>query len=244
MNLDDIFATIKDLICAPFPIFFVIISIASWFFHTRKRRKHIFELKMLAAENGWQFYSEFDFPFLRELARFAGKVERGIFGESWDSPFLQKSRNAIQGNLGGGNFAVFEQRYYTGAGKYRTEWTMTVFAIELKDMNLPVFYLEPDSFDNFSMFPSDKKPDINFYHINPKFSGKYLLYGPDERRVRDLFSPSLLHFFEQIPFVRIIAGGRYLIIYEVSSKYGLSPHRTIENLNILDAVANAFKYRR
>jgi len=245
MNPDNIFPIIKvsfyilcaALILAAFIVIFII--------KDHNRKKHTTELKAMAAKNGWKFYDLFDFPFLRELAYYTGKVKDGMLQENFNNPFLEKSRNVIQGNKNRRNFAVFEQRYYSGAYRAGTmrrhERTLTVFAVELKEMNLPVFCLEPDSFDYFSPI-GVKNPDINFYHSHPKFSSNYLLYGRNENQIKNLFLPSVLAFFEQSPLLRMIAGGRYLVIYQ-NTKQILAPYQIIENLNLLLTVANAFKYR-
>src|ERR1700759_5300911 len=109
MNPDNIFPIVKIslyILCAasilgPFIVIFII--------KDRNRRKHTAELKAMAAKNDWKFYDLFDFPFLRELAYYTGKVKTETLRESSDNPFLEKSRNVIQGNKNGRNFAVFEQ---------------------------------------------------------------------------------------------------------------------------------------
>src|SRR6185369_1679357 len=115
MNPDNIFPIIKvsfyilcaALILAAFIVIFII--------KDHNRKKHTTELKAMAAKNGWKFYDLFDFPFLRELAYYTGKVKDGMLQENFNNPFLEKSRNVIQGNKNRRNFAVFEQRYYSGA---------------------------------------------------------------------------------------------------------------------------------
>src|SRR6186713_2389733 len=77
----------------------------------QNRKKHRAAMWAFAALNGWQFYDEFDFPFLRELAQYTGKIEKGLFGEAIPNPLTVRSKNVIQGIMHGRNFAVFEQTY-------------------------------------------------------------------------------------------------------------------------------------
>ena len=231
----------KILPCGLFAGFVLVVGIASLIFQHLRRKKQKEGMQSLAARHGWQFYDEFDFPFLKELAHYTGKIEKNLFGGTIPNPLTVRSKNVIQGNMHGRNFAVFEQTYFVNSGKHRTERSQTLFAVEVRDMNLPVFALEPDSFEQFLSWNNIKKLDIDFY-THPKFSANYLLYGLDERAVRQLFQPPVLYFYEQNPLFTTIAGGKYLVIYQHGEVY--SPEQILNQLNFLYALVNVFKSGR
>jgi hypothetical protein len=241
MNSDDLVFFGKMSLYGLFVIAILVIFVVISIIQHRNRKKHNAEMRAFAARYGWQFYDEFDFPFLRELAQYTGKIEKGLFGETIPNPLTVRSKNVIQGNMHGRNFAVFEQTYVVSSGKHRTVRSQTLFAVEVRDMNLPVFSLEPDSFEHFLSWNNIKKLDIDFY-THPQFSRNYLLYGLDERAVRRLFQPPVLNFYEQNPLFTTIAGGKYLVIYQHGEVY--SPEQILIQLNFLYALVNVFKSAR
>jgi hypothetical protein len=166
MNVSDIFSVITDsspCTCASFFFFvvFIVLSIAQ----SRRKKRHYVELRMLAAQNGWEFYHDFKFPFLAELGFYSGMTEKGWLGSVVDNPLTVPSKNVIQGKLHGCSFAVFEQTYQPTDGENRRDISQTLLAVESKEMNLPVFCLEPDASHPYfgRIFDSSApKIDINF----------------------------------------------------------------------------------
>ncbi len=236
MNSDDIFSIAKVSFYVIIAVFAIGVFISLWIIQNRKEKKHAAEMQALAARNGWQFWGRFNFPFLAELARYSGKTETGLLGGTIENPLTVSSKNVIQGIIQGRAFAVFEQTFRTGHHR-RYDVTQTLFAVELKDMNLPVFCLEPDSFSHFLSWNFDRL-DIDFY-THPNFSGTYLLYGQDESRIRNLFQPKVLSFYEQNSPFTTVAGGNYLVIYEVGRVF--SPDQIPDRLGFMFALVNAFR---
>ena len=86
MNSDDLVffgqMSFYSLFIIAILVVFVVISIIQY--HNRK--KHNAAMRAFAARNGWQFYDEFDFPFLHELAQYTGKIEKDLFGFTIPNP--------------------------------------------------------------------------------------------------------------------------------------------------------------
>lgn len=239
MDSIDFSSILRTLVIVLFIVFVLVAFVVSTVYQIRHRKKHKTDLQALAARHGWQFYETFDFPFLRELAHYTGKNEKGVFGETLGNPLIVKPKNVIQGNMHGRSFAVFEQTYRTGHER-TYDVSQTLFAVEVRDMNLPLFCLEPDSFEKFLSF-NFKRLDIDF-HTHPNFSRQYLLYGQDERTIRNLFQPPVLAFYEQYPLFTTVAGGKYLVIYQ--GGHVCEPNEIVERLNFLFALVNKFKNGR
>lgn len=236
MSSNNLFA-IAEVLFYVFIIGFVIAaSISLWVIQKRKEKNRIADLKAFAARSGWQFFDTFSFPFLAELAHYSRKNETGLLGGTTENPLNVSPKNVIQGSWQGRSFAVFEQTFSTGYNR-RRYITQTLFALELNDMFLPFFCLEPDSFEHFLSRNFDRL-DIDFY-THPDFSRTHLLFGQDENRIRNLFQPKVLNFYEQNPPFTTVAGGKYLVIYEVGRVF--SPEQIPDQLGFMFALVNAFR---
>ncbi|HTW57123.1 MAG TPA: hypothetical protein VMD99_03220 [Terriglobales bacterium] len=159
----------------------------------------------------------------RDLAAVAQQMGFTFLGKNWRGPVLSPQfktsllqrasggvfSNVMTGSTGGLQVSIFDYTY--GTGKNSVTLTLACFS---QEEDLPPFELRPENiFDKIG--DAVVHSDIDF-DSNPEFSRRYHLRGPDETRIRMLFSPSLLAYLEQIPPVQnwhVEASGTSLIIY-------------------------------
>jgi hypothetical protein len=159
----------------------------------------------------------------RDLAALAQRMGFTFLGNTWRGPVLspnyktcliQRGRhgrfsNVMTGSSDGFQISIFD--YTHGDGKNSETRTMTCFT---QNAELPPFALRPEGFFD-KIGDAITHSDIDF-DLYPEFSRRYHLRGPDEARIRMLFTPSLLTYFEQIPADKkwhMEASGPSLIIY-------------------------------
>jgi hypothetical protein len=143
----------------------------------------------------------------------ASRLQTAIFNRGHGRRFT----NIMSGNFAGLATSVFDYWYTTGSGKNSHTYMQTVVAFTI-DVGLPVFELRPEGFfdrigDRFT------HGDIDL-ESNPEFSNRYLLRGPQEAKIRELFTPSLLSFLEQISPEKkwhFEGDGQTLVLYVASS---------------------------
>jgi hypothetical protein len=91
-----------------------------------------------------------------------------------------------------------------------------VLSIEGSKLNFPKFELEPENtFHKIGQVFGYQ--DIDFESF-PIFSKKYLLRGNDEAKIRELFTPEVIKFFERNQNIHIEAQGNTLIFYRPSKR--------------------------
>jgi len=125
-------------------------------------------------------------------------------------PLLKRNTgltDVLRGAVASGEAVVLDVR--TGGGRGAMRRTVALFRLAGK--RLPVFELRPEHlFDKLGAAFGYK--DINF-ESNPKFSRRYLLRGPDEGAVRELFHHGRLMFFEQNKGWCVEGAGEWLAVY-------------------------------
>lgn len=162
-----------------------------------KRRTEAF--KQLADELSFDFFPTGRAGLLSEMTGFY------LFGIGHSQTIF----NLLQGTAGGLQISIFDYRYVTGSGKNRKVSTQSVFVAHREGMDLPMFTLRPENIWHKigSMFGMQ---DIDF-ESHPKFSKRYLLKGPDEEAIRELFTPEVLDFFEQKSGLTVEGSGDVLL---------------------------------
>jgi hypothetical protein len=177
-----------------------VVSLIIW--GTRYARKRTAEFSQVAQQIGFQF-----------------------LGDTWRGPMLPsqpnicliqrahgKFSNAMTGSIAGLSVSLFD--YTFPMGKSSETHTLATFSQELQ---LPPFELRAENvFDRIG--EAFVHNDIDFAS-HPEFSRRYLLRSPDEAGARQIFTPSLLTYFEQIPSEKkwhVEAFGTMLILYRTS----------------------------
>lgn len=174
----------------------------------------------------------------RDLAAYARNAGFTFLSDGWHGPklssmyktsLLQRTSgsfsNVMIGRVGELNVGVFDYSY--GQGKSRVTLTLVSFS---QDAELPPFELRSENiFDKIS--DALMHEDINF-DSNPEFSRRYRLRTPNKARIRTLFDPSLMNYFEQIPPDKkwhVEASGPSLIIYRGRMPAGAAEIPTLLN---------------
>jgi hypothetical protein len=165
------------------------------------------ELEALAGELGLDFFPEGDSSVSAVLSKLR------LFDRGRSKKFM----NMMTGNANGVRIAIFEYRYTTGGGKNQHTHQQTVISFESENLALPFFELRPEHmFHKIGQAFGYK--DIDF-ESHPVFSRRYLLRGPNESGIRDLFTPELLSFFEdQSKGICVEAGNARLIFYRAGKR--------------------------
>lgn len=107
----------------------------------------------------------------------------------------QKARNLISGDAGDVRISIFDYQYTTGSGKSSRTHIQTVVALESSAIHAPVFSMRQQNafLDRIGKFFGGQ--DIDF-ESHPTFSEMFVLKGPEEKIIRNFFTPELLTFFE------------------------------------------------
>jgi hypothetical protein len=177
---------------------------AALFFGHRMQKKRAEAMARIAAELKLAFTPEGDETVLAEHAAFHLFLQ----GRS------RKIRNLLRGAIRDSNIAIFDYRYTTGGGKHQHTWSQTVISFQLQGRNLPAFTMRPENvFHKLGSMMGYQ--DIDF-EINPVFSKKYLLRGPDDASIRSVFTNRVLMFFEAEPGLCVEGDGRRLIVFRHS----------------------------
>jgi hypothetical protein len=189
----------RHLIVIGFIVFIIAMVIIAAIVNYYQEKKRTEAIRDLARQLSFDF-SPMGNPEL--MAHLGGFHLMGI-GHS------REIHNLLQGSAGELQISIFDYRYVTGSGKQRRTWQQSVFVAQRLGMDLPTFSMRPESIWHkighlFGM------NDINF-ETHPRFSGRYLLKGPDEGSIRELFRPEVLEYFEERTGLNIEGAGSLLL---------------------------------
>lgn len=144
----------------------------------------------------------------------------------------QRARNLISGDAGDVRISIFDYQYTTGSGKSSRTHIQTVVALESPDINAPTFSMRQQNafLDRIGKFFGGQ--DIDF-ESHPTFSEMFVLKGPEEKIIRDFFTPDLLTFFETKVGHCVEGAAGQIILYK-------NGERT-EPENVKDLLASAYE---
>lgn len=147
---------------------------------------------------------------------FLDKPDGGFLGPAANAELLKQGHshryfNVLRGVTQDLKVVIFDFRYVTGSGKHKQTHDQTAIAFQFEGPALPAFNLQPENFGHkiAQWFGSQ---DIDF-DSHPKFSKSYLLRGPDEAAIRDLFQPPVLEFFEAESAACVAGVGNYVVYF-------------------------------
>ncbi|HET6575765.1 MAG TPA: hypothetical protein VFG68_19345 [Fimbriiglobus sp.] len=173
----------------------------------RRERRRTAALADAADGLGFEFHPDGDPVLTDRLARFH------LFSQGHSSRLW----NVLRGRTRDLDVAVFDYRYTVGRGKNRRTYSTTVACFRADDLDLPAFVLRPEGFWSRLGVSLLGRQDINF-GTHPAFSKAYLLRGPDEAAVREVFGEPVLAYFEGQPRVSVEAAGGTLLYYRHASR--------------------------
>lgn len=133
------------------------------------------------------------------LKDLSAKIGFTYAGGSSEAPLLSSHKpdditNVMRGSASGFEVLLYDYHYHVGTGGRRQHVRQTIAAFKLP-ATLPAFELRPENVLH-KIGSAFGYQDIDF-DSNPEFSDRYLLRG-DEVRVRRLFTPALMTFFERL----------------------------------------------
>jgi hypothetical protein len=178
-----------------------------------KKRAEAFQ--RVAGEMGFDFLPKGDATFFQSLSGFH------LFSQGHS----KRHSNLMRGRTQDLEVAIFDYRYVTGSGKHSHTWNHTVIAFRFEGAALPDFSLRPESFGH-RIEAWFGRQDIDF-ETHARFSRQYLLRGTQESAIRELFSPTVLDFFEQKPGLSTEGGGNMLLFYRHAKRVRPDAIRTL-----------------
>lgn len=160
------------------------------------------QLASVASLLGWQFSEVATMNWLPNLEKFA------LFNQGHSKNIT----NAMYGEIDGVKSAAFDYHYVVGGGKNSQTFNQSVVYFEPRNLNLPFFSLRPEHLFQ-KLISAFGYQDIDFGN-HPTFSSKYLLRGPDEPALRNLFNDALLGFYEMNQGLSADGGGNQLFLFQ------------------------------
>jgi hypothetical protein len=189
--------------------FVLVLVIAGVVYARAQARKRTQALEALALQIGFRFQGD-DWSDQSPAPQLGTALFNRGSGRRFD--------NIMTGEYGGFRVAIFDYRYTVNSGKSSYTYSQTVAAF-MQQLWLPLFELRPEGFfDKVGDFFVHR--DIDF-ESNPEFSRRYLLRGPEPEKIRALFSPALLSFFEGFAAEdkwHVEGNGTSLLLYRFDAK--------------------------
>lgn len=185
-----------------FLVIFVVLSGAAMMavvYSLEKQRRQ--ELAGAANRLGFSFSQHPEPGLLERLQRFR------LFSRGRS----RKIRNVMCRQIHDIHVTLFDYRYTTNSGRHSRSHDQTVVLFETKRLNLPFFTLRPENVFH-KLGAALGYQDIDFEN-HPGFSEAFLLQGPDEAAIRDLFGDEVLAYFARHPSVCAEGDGSALIFY-------------------------------
>lgn len=217
MNQDQLSTILTVLVIVSFFVLIIGVVIVALIVSRKRARERTRQLASVAPLLGWQFSETAGLNWIPNLETFA------LFNQGHSKSLT----NVMYGEIDGVKAAVFDYRYTVGGGKNSQTFTQTVVYFEPRNLTLPSFSLRPEHLFH-KLIEAFGYQDIDFGN-HPTFSSKYLLRGPDELALRNLFNDALLNFYETNLGVCTDGGGNQLFIFRPNQR--AEPHDTQSVVN-------------
>lgn len=127
-----------------------------------------------------------------------------------------KLKNLMVGSTNEVQTAIFEYEYITGRGNSRRRHTQTVIGFVSPTLAMPDFELRPSHFFH-KIAKVVGYQDIDF-EMHPRFSKRYVLRGPNEKRIRNFFTPERLDFLAEHRGICVEASRDQMIFYRAGKR--------------------------
>lgn len=217
MNDQQLTAILPILLFVGFIVVIFGVIVVAVIIGRKRAQERTRQLASAASFLGWQFSPVAEMNWIPNLEKF------GLFNQGHS----KRITNAMYGELEGMKAAAFDYRYTVGGGKNSQTFNQTVVYFEPRDLNLPFFSLRPERVFH-KLISAFGYQDIDFGN-RPTFSTKYLLRGPDEPAVRNLFNDALLNFYEMNLGLSADGGGNQLFIFQ--QNYRQPPQQVQSTVN-------------
>ena len=174
-----------------------------WMVSSYRRKKRAEALVRVAEELGLDYAAQGTEEFVTGFGPFQ------LFSRGRS----KKVFNLMQGAADERGLAIFDYQFVTGSGKSAKTWHYTVLCIRFDGQPAPTFSLRPENLGD-KILGWFRGNDIDF-DTHPTFSKRYFLHGEDETAVRNLFTPTVLEYFEERKSLSAEAMGQTLLVYRV-----------------------------
>ena len=181
----------------------VMIAIGIGMYFEKKRRE---ALEKVAADLGLEFFPQGIPGLVQALRGFA----------LFDAGRGHSVANTIRGLTDDVELTIFDLTYTTGSGKSSHTHRQTVIRFASSQLGLPDFTASPEGFFHKIAKLFGVK-DINFAE-DPGFSSAFLLQGPSESAVRQLFGPQVREWFSQRRGVTAAGRGNQLFFFRAEQR--------------------------
>jgi len=192
-----------DIDILPYFLAFAACALLIGYIYEKKRTE---ALKLVAKSLGFSF---------SQKARYQTEPKHQNF-QLFSKGHGSKVKNEMWGKRNGTHVSIFGYQYTVGHGKHSTTHHQTVVALDCKTLNFPTFELKPEN-TLHKIGQVFGYQDIDF-EDSPEFSRKYLLRGDNEAKIRQLFTPRVIRFFESNQSLCIEAQNNILIFYKPSKR--------------------------
>ena len=158
------------------------------------------------------------------------------------TPFLMKDagayKNVLSGSYAGLEVQVFDYSHTSGGVSNSTTTTQTV-AVYKKNVGLPTFVLGPGGLAA-KIIDALEHQNVEL-NLDPEFSHRYSVRGPDKERVRALFSDGLVAFLKSLEKSKawqVEGSGNALVIYRYARR--VKPSEVRDFLQDTSSIAQSF----
>jgi hypothetical protein len=181
----------------------IVIGIAVTMYFEKRRREAV---EKVAADLGLEFFPQGIPGLLEALRGFA------LFNAGRGHAVT----NTIRGVTDEVELTIFDLSYTTGSGKNSHTHRQTVIRFASSQLALPEFAVSPEGFFHKIAKLFGVK-DINF-DDDPRFSSAFLLQGPSEGPVRQLFGQNVRDWFSQRTGITAAGRGRQLFFFRAGQR--------------------------
>ena len=209
---------------------FGVIALSVFLYKRQWEKERTRQLQMTAAQLRWTFVEEAALNVFPALERF----------EFFNRGRYQRIKNMLYGEASGIKAVVFDFVYVLGSGKNSRTCAQTMVYLEPGNISLPYFSLRSERFAH-KIWAAFGYQDIDFGN-RPTFNSQYLLRGPDEQAIRNMFNDSLLSFYEMNPGTCTDGGGNRLFVYR--ENYRCEPQQIQPFIGLALSVLNLLPHYR
>lgn len=181
----------------------IVIAIGIGMYYEKKRRE---ALAKLAADLGLEFFPQGIPGLLTAIQGFT----------LFSSGRSHSVTNTIRGLTDDVELTIFDLTYTVGSGKNSSTHRQTIVRFASTRLGLPEFVVSPEGFFH-KIGKLFGVKDINFDE-DPQFSSAFLLQGPNEAAIRQIFAPAVREWFSQRKGITAAGRGTQMFFFRAGKR--------------------------